>query len=44
MLSYLQITLLFQTGAININKLTCSFDEAPLKLVHHERPWKHSGR
>lgn len=44
MLSCLQVLLLFWPHAVNINKLTCCFDEAPLKLVHHERPRKHSGR
>lgn len=31
-------------GAINTNRLTRCFDEAPLKLVHHQGPREHSGR
>lgn len=39
-----KMRLLLRNGTININRLTRCFDEAPLKLVHHEGPWEHSGR
>lgn len=42
--SHWQMRLLLGSRAININKLTRCFDETPLKLVHHEGPWEHSGR